>query len=354
MVLPASLRVLLVLATLVAGIGVTGPALAQKDEFPKTMEAARRHYEEERPLKDWGRGPVEYLMLDHERDSWKELETDELRREYIEWFWGRRDIDSRDEGHPFQEEFYRRVAHTNERFRGFPRGWMSDRGRVWTVLGRPNGGMRPTELRRFGRCSAPNGEWWTYRTNNMAFRAQMGEFHVIFVETRIGQFELCDPTMLGVGGFPTDLMTAFRYTNETAVIDAVTEFTPGAGIASTTVAIRETVARVEPLRVPVETWGISGVAGTALIPIELPLRDLLFEPVGEGLQARLRIDASLLGEGTADDLHGTEEWSIDLTAADASNIGGASLRTALVLRAAAGGYAVTVRVLDPLSETAFS
>ncbi len=354
MVLTMRFRPLLILAALAIGITLTDPAIARKDDFPKTMEAARRHYEEELAVKDWSTGPVEYLMLEHERDTWKDVETDEARHEFIEWFWSRRDLDSRDDGHAFQEEFYRRVAHTNERFHGFPRGWRSDRGRVWITLGRPNGGMRRTDLRRYGRCSAPEGEWWTYRTNNMAFRAQMGEFHVIFVETRIGQYQICDPGMLGVGGFPPDLQTAFLFTNESSVVDTVNEFRPGAGVATTAVAIRETVARVEPLSVPAATWGISGVAGAVLIPVELPLRGLLFEPAGDGLRSTLQIEASLLAMGDAEDFRGAEEWTIDLTAADASQIGGASLRTALLVPAGAGGYSVGVRVLDPLSGTAYT
>ncbi len=354
MVVSNRFRALLVVALLIVVIGATGPVFAQKDQFPKTMEAARRFYEEERPLKDWAGGPVEYLLLDYERDTWKEQKTDELRRQFIEWFWGRRDLDTRDQGHVFQEEFYRRVGFVNERFHGFPRGWRSDRGRVWVILGRPTGGMRRRDLRGFGRCSYPEGEWWTYRTNNMAFRSQMGEFHVVFVETRIGQFELCDPGMLGVGGMPTDLRTAFLFTNEGALVDTVTEFRPGAGMASTTVAIRETVARTEPLTVLAETWGINGVAGALVIPIEIPLRDLLFEPVGDGLRATLRIDASLVSLGDTDELSGTQEWIIDLPAADVARIRVASLRTALLLRAAAGGYTLDVRVLDPLSGTAFT
>ena len=353
MVLPARFPAILFLTPLAAWIGAS-PMLPLKDDFPKTMETARHHYEEELPLKDWAKGPVEYLMLNHELDTWKGLETDELRRDFIEWFWSRRDLDSRDEGHPFQEEFYRRVGTANQRFRGFPRGWRSDRGRVWIILGRPNGGQRRRQLRGFGRCSAPEGEWWTYRTNNMAFRAQMGEFHVIFVETRIGQYEICDPSMLGVGAIPPDLQTAFLYTNESAVIDTVSEFVPGAGVVRNTVSIRDTVARMEPLIVPAETWGISGVAGTVLIPIEIPLRDLLFEPAAEGLSAKLKVDVSLRGVDASEELRGSEEWSIELAAADAPHIGGASLRTALLMRAASGGYSVSVRVLDPLSGTAFS
>lgn len=353
MVLSKRFGALLVLAVLLVGAGPATPAWAQKDEMPKSMELARRHYEEEWPIEDWDRGPVEYVMLDYERDTWKDLKTDELRKEFIEWFWGRRDLDTRDKARPFQDEFYRRVATANQRFHGFPRGWKSDRGRVFVTLGQPTGGMRRRQLRGFGRCSAPEGEWWTYRTNNMAFRSQMGEFHVIFVETRIGQYELCDPGMLGVGGIPTDLQTAFLFTNESAVVDTVTEFVPGGGVASTTVAIRETVARTEPLAVPAETWGISGVAGAVLIPLEIPLRDLLFEPAGDELGATLRIDASLVGLDGDGELSGVQEWTVGLTAADASRIGGEALRTALLLRADPGGYAIGVRVLDPLSGAAF-
>jgi len=305
-------------------------------------------------LKDWADGPVHYIMLPYERDEWRELDSDEHRQQFIVWFWTRRDLDARDDQHEFRTGFYERVAHSNQRFRGFPRGWRSDRGRVWITLGPPSGGMRQIDLQRWGRCSAESGEQWIYYTNNMAFSAQFGEFQIVFVETRLGQYQVCEPSMMGVGGWPLDARRAMEITNEAIIIDTSTEFAPGRAAGRATVEIRETIARTEPLEVPLAEWGDDGIAGAALIPIEIPLRDLLFEPGETTLVARLVVDVQMVAMGTNPGSSVRQEWTVELGMDDVQAISGGALRTAIVLPAAEGGYSVQVRVLEMISGTAWT
>ncbi len=340
-------------ATLLVPAGVA--AAQQAREFSDSPHEAATYFEGGGiELEDWADGPVHYIMLPHELEEWKNLETDEHRQMFMVWFWARRDLDQRDDKHEFRTGFYERVAHANQRFHGFPRGWRSDRGRVHISLGPPSGGARPIDMQRWGRCSAERGEQWIYYTNNMAFNAQFGEFQVVFVETRIGQYEICEPSMMGVGGWPLDVRRAMEMTNEAVVVDTSTEFAIGRAAGRATVEIRETVARTEPLEVPLAEWGDDGVGGVVLVPVEMPLRDLLFEPGETTLVATLLVDVRLVAMGTNAGPSQRQEWAIEVGPDEAQAIAGGALRTALVIPAAEGGYSVQVRVLEPISGTAWT
>ena len=111
-------------AALLLPAGVALPQRAR--EFADSGHEVASYFEGgQLELKDWKDGPVEYIMLPYERDEWRELDNDEHRRQFIAWFWGRRDLDARDDQHEFRTGFYQRVAYANQRFRGFPRGWRS-------------------------------------------------------------------------------------------------------------------------------------------------------------------------------------------------------------------------------------
>ena len=126
----SSLLAALLCATVAISAAVAAPSGAQ---FPTDPEEAMRHFEAE--IDDWHRGPVQYLLLEDERKTWRELRSEDEKRRFIRWFWDRRDDDPRDNVIPFRGGFYTRVATANKRFPGFPRGWRSDRGRdAWNSL----------------------------------------------------------------------------------------------------------------------------------------------------------------------------------------------------------------------------
>lgn len=344
-------RIALTLA-LAVGCLLWAPAVTAQDSFPEDAGSAMRVYEDEWPIEDWADGPVQYLLLRHERDIWKKLTSDQERREFVAWFWNRRDPDPRDEVSPLRQEFYTRVAYSNQRFSGFPRGWRSDRGRVYIILGPPTGGMRRVSQGFGGRCQGYQGELWTFRTMGMAFSASMGEFFVLFIETRANTYEVCDPVMLGAGGYPAELSRALEITQDAWVLDDVTEFEPGRGAALRERAATDVVASTRPLTVL--QWPDAGAAGHVVVPVEIQLRDLFFEPVEDRLVASLRATAVLTPVGAGADLRGSRDWTIDLDAATASGIGSSVLRTAIVVPVEPGGWAVSVSIVDPLSSVAYT
>lgn len=194
-------RTLLALAaTLFAAASLAAPAAASA-QMPTDPAEAMQVFEEN--VGKWGAGPVQYLFTGEERDIWKELDDDEERRDFIQWFWDRRDDDLRDRQHPFKEGFYTRVASANQRFSGFPRGWRSDRGRVWVILGRPDG-MRAGGL---------NTELWTYNTYGGILKSSsvMGQMEAGFVKVDIATWEITGG--IGPGAWPFYLLRAFDIVN---------------------------------------------------------------------------------------------------------------------------------------------
>lgn len=192
------------------------PAAASAgDEFPEDAAEAMRLHESR--VDDWADGPVAWIMLEDERDRWSQLETTEQKRDFIRWFWDRRDDDLRDEGHDFKERFYARVAEANQRYAGFPRGWKSDRGRVHVVLGRPDA-IRP----HFG--STGEAVVWTYYTvgpqaEDMPVDSTLGEFSIAFTRTSMRTGYEIYGGFGGPGTFPLYVRDAFEYAKQYYVVN---------------------------------------------------------------------------------------------------------------------------------------
>jgi len=192
------------LVAVAAVVSAPGVALPQ-DEFPTTAGEARRFYEGR--VDEWTDGPAEMIMTVEEREIWGELEDTAQKERFIQWFWDRRDDDLRDRQHPFKEGFYVRVASANERFSGFPRGWRSDRGRVWIVLGRPDG-IRSSGLRN---------EIWIYNTYGGILRSSsvMGQMEVGFVQVDTAGWEVAGG--FGPGAWPAYVLQAFDIVNRAVI-----------------------------------------------------------------------------------------------------------------------------------------
>lgn len=210
-------RALAVLALLIAAHVALAPAAAA--QLPTEPAEAVRVFENEAGAEEWADGPVQYLFTKEEHDIWDDLETDEERRDFRNWFWERRDPDLRDRRHPFLEDFYTRVATANERFSGFPRGWRSDRGRVWVTLGRPDG------VSAGGLDTAV----WSYSTYGGILRSSsfMGEMKVAFVQVEPSRWQIAGG--VGPGAWPPYVLQAFDAVNRALIVNPDLEW-KGSGL----------------------------------------------------------------------------------------------------------------------------
>ncbi len=88
----------------------------------------------------WARGPVQWLMTGEEQRAWRAVSNDQQAADFIDLFWARRDPTPGTPNNEFRNEFDARVTFADKAFTGEPvRGSLTDRGRVYIVLGPPNG-----------------------------------------------------------------------------------------------------------------------------------------------------------------------------------------------------------------------
>lgn len=127
-----SLRKFAILA-FVLSIFVTGTfAQDPLDKPRKTEKEIARIYE------DWLSKDVRYIITGEEKRAFKALKTDEERENFIESFWRRRDPNPDTEENEYREEYYERIAYSNENFTSGKPGWMTDRGRIYITWGKPD------------------------------------------------------------------------------------------------------------------------------------------------------------------------------------------------------------------------
>jgi GWxTD domain-containing protein len=78
-----------------------------------------------------------YIITKEEEKLFKSLSQAE-RPAFIEEFWKKRDPEPETEENYFKELYFSRMAYANERFRAGKPGWLTDRGRIYILLGQPD------------------------------------------------------------------------------------------------------------------------------------------------------------------------------------------------------------------------
>ncbi len=122
---------------------------------------------------------VRYVITKKESKLFKSTPPAE-RAQFIDEFWKVRDPDPSTAENEFRDEYYRRIDEANRLFREGSAGWLSDRGRIFILLGEPD--RRDTYPSGYSFYEPPV-EIWLY-----------GMFPIIFVDSgREGIYKL-DPT----------------------------------------------------------------------------------------------------------------------------------------------------------------
>jgi GWxTD domain-containing protein len=168
------------------------PKKASKEE--KRRQKALRQ-EMETPYKKWLSEEVPYIITNEERAAFKKLSTDDEREAFIENFWERRNPNPGSPENEFKEEYYRRIAYSNEHYASGIPGWKTDRGRIYIMYGpadeiddHPSGGNYERPMSEGGgETSTYPFEDWRYRYidgigNNIILEfvdtTMTGEYHL--------------------------------------------------------------------------------------------------------------------------------------------------------------------------------
>jgi GWxTD domain-containing protein len=125
---------------LVLSFGLAPIVRGQKEQPSQNPQEKPRTVKPElkKAYKDWINKDVAYIITDAERRAFNRLTTDEERENFIEIFWRNRDPDPDTDENEYKEEYYERIAYSNEHFTSGKPGWMSDRGRIYIKFGKPN------------------------------------------------------------------------------------------------------------------------------------------------------------------------------------------------------------------------
>jgi GWxTD domain-containing protein len=135
----------------------------------------------ELPLESWGITPAfQLLATDAEREAWATLRDDEARTKYISSFWSRRDPS-------WKDEFERRVAFADAVFgtgTDVARGSLTDRGKVFILLGRPAHVYREPIRYNYGRFQGLNGtsERWVYFRDQLPVKPPASQVDFNFID----------------------------------------------------------------------------------------------------------------------------------------------------------------------------
>lgn len=128
---------LLAITLCAVGFTVVGVARAQAGQ-PQAKENAASSTEPRTAYRQWVDQDVRWIITPEERAAFLQLADDTERDEFIKQFWVRRNPTPDSPQNTFREEHYRRIAYANQHFAAGGPGWMSDRGRIYIVNGRPD------------------------------------------------------------------------------------------------------------------------------------------------------------------------------------------------------------------------
>lgn len=79
---------------------------------------------------------MRYIITPQEEKIFREMPPED-RHEFIADFWKRRDPDPETEKNEFRSQYYARLAVADKAFRAGIPGWLTDRGRIYILLGPP-------------------------------------------------------------------------------------------------------------------------------------------------------------------------------------------------------------------------
>ena len=113
----------------------------------------------DKPTKDWYAGPVRYIITHQEVKAYRSLDTELDRRNFIDWFWQRRDIEPGTPQNEFRDRYQQRVFEANRMFGDTATpGWKTDMGKIYILAGPPD------EINKDLVAKSHRGMvFWTYR-----------------------------------------------------------------------------------------------------------------------------------------------------------------------------------------------
>jgi GWxTD domain-containing protein len=134
---------------------------------------------------------VTYIISPKEREVFLELPDNRDRDIFIEDFWKLRDPTPGTPENEYKDEIVKRFEHVNKYFAAGRPGWMTDRGRIWMILGEPRSYDRYPGKSGIIPCEV----WYYYTDGSKGLPTHFGL--VFFQKAGVGEYKLYDPFIDG-------------------------------------------------------------------------------------------------------------------------------------------------------------
>ena len=241
-----------------------------------------------------------YTIKKQERDIFLSTPP-EMRQEFVNEFWKKRDPDPSTEINEFKEEYFRRLEISNALFKeGTTPGWLQDRGRIYIILGPPDNRLVNPGFKDF------HYENWYYWPNYVIVfedRDLNGEYQI----TQSGEFTLAN--------ILKDPQQSWRVTK----VD------------------KKKVVFAFELKILQESNGLQK------IQMKIPFNNIWMSDEGGKLETTLTVTAEIEDATTEERVWGTQkDFALSLTEAELENMVGESYTAEIPLSLPEGSYAMTI------------
>ncbi len=186
---------------------------------------------------------VAHIIIPQEKDVFLQLQNDFDRDIFIEAFWKQRDPTPGTPQNEYKEEISKRFLYVNKEFsKGTPRpGWMTDRGRIYMILGAPQNRERMT-MPELQPC-----ELWTYYGDTSM--GQPTYFGLIFFRRGgIGEYTLYSPMADGPKSLllNTGPTAGINLDNQSEVYQMIQDYAPTLAPFTLSITPQDTTLVMEP------------------------------------------------------------------------------------------------------------
>jgi GWxTD domain-containing protein len=362
---------LLVLATAL----IASFAFAQTTPPTDARETARKQKKPERnPSLDWAEKDVGPIITPEELAAWKKLKTEEEREAFRKIFWDLRDTDPDTEENEYRTAYYERFAYVNEHYTSGRPGYLTDRGRIYLIHGKPDeieshpsGGSYVMPSYQGGdTITAYPFEIWFYRhvadvgsgiELEFVDRSGSGDYRLVnsadeknALANVPGQRQSAGLANINTSGFqraqdnPIEIMLI-----QTGMLRAPrVDFTPDTIAGSN--ALIDNSGQIA-VGVRVDSFRQSDQSGVAAITVQTSNSDLTFVPSGGAESARLNIFGRITAVDGRPVANFQDAVTTNATTAELIDIKGRKSAYQKVIALRPGFYKVDILVRDLNSNT---
>jgi GWxTD domain-containing protein len=256
---------------------------------------------------------VRYIISRQERKTFLDLPPSERLR-FIEEFWMNRDNDPSTEVNEFKNEYLKRIDEARHLFtEGGTSGWLTDRGRIYVLLGPPE--QREAYPRGYSFYGVPL-EIWHY-----------GFYQILFFDKRWnGNFELDAGSAMMIADINTAQMSLRPRVKEGSK--------EGGALSDFEIDFRLLGDRSQ------------------IVAISLPYSDIWFTSEAEQFRVTLEVAWEIYDAGDRKIQEGTKSSSLDLSQKELKEFSGREFSIEFPLELAPGDYqlAVTLKNLTAQNE----